>query len=66
MEETKKTAAPKKSLWKNLVGEFRKIVWPNKATVIGRTLAVLAIAILMGVVIALLDMVIQFGFSFIF
>ena len=65
MEETKKNAAPKKSLWKTLKGEFQKIIWPDRDTVIKQTLAVLGVAIALGVVIALLDMVIQFGFSFI-
>ena len=65
MDETKKKTAPKKSIWKNLKGEFQKIVWPDKDTLIRRTVAALAIAVALGVVIALLDMVIQFGLSFI-
>ena len=65
MEETKKSAAPKKNIWKTLMGEFKKIIWPDKDTLVKQTLAVLGVSVALGVVIALLDMVIQFGFSFI-
>ncbi len=67
MEEAKKAAAakPKTSHWKNLKAEFKKIIWPDRETLAKKTGAVLIISIVMGVVIALLDMLIQFGFSFI-
>lgn len=67
MEQTKTNTAdkPKKNLWKNLKGEFSRIIWPDKETLGKKTAAVLVISVIMGVVIALLDMLIQFGFSFI-
>ncbi|MBQ5950581.1 MAG: preprotein translocase subunit SecE [Lachnospiraceae bacterium] len=66
MEEAKKAAEKNKvNHWKNLKAEFRKIIWPDRETLVKKTGAVLVISVVMGVVIALLDMLIQFGFSFI-
>ena len=64
-EKTKKEHAPKKSILKNLKAEFKKIVWPNKDSLIRQTIAVFAVAISLGIVIALLDMVVKFGLGFI-
>ena len=65
MEENKKSAAGKRSIWKNLKGEFQKIIWPDRDSLIRQTVAVLGISVALGVVIALLDMVSQFGLKFI-
>ncbi|MDO5350970.1 MAG: preprotein translocase subunit SecE [Lachnospiraceae bacterium] len=57
--------APKKSFWKGLKAEFRKIIWPNKDTVTKQTAVVLAVSLALGVLIGVLDMIFKFGISLI-
>lgn len=51
----------KKSYFKGLKGEFKKIIWPDKEAVGRRTLAVVLITIFLGALIKLLDYMIQYG-----
>lgn len=44
--------------------EFKKIIWPDKSSVAKRTVAVTIIALLLGLVIALLDTGFQYGINF--
>ena len=55
----------KKSYFKGLKGEFKKIIWPNKEAVGKRTVAVILITIFLGALIKLLDFFIQYGVDFI-
>lgn len=57
--------APKKSFFKGLKAEFKKIVWPDQETVGKQTVAVLASAAVLGTIIAVLDFIIKWGLSFI-
>ncbi|MDO4327730.1 MAG: preprotein translocase subunit SecE [Lachnospiraceae bacterium] len=57
--------APKKSFWKGLKAEFRKIIWPDKDTVTKQTAVVLAVSLALGVLIGVLDMIFKFGISLI-
>ena len=45
--------------------EFNKIIWPDKETVGKQTVAVIACSVALGLLIALLDLIIKFGLSFI-
>lgn len=63
MEEKKQVK--KKSVFDNLKAEFKKIIWPNKKTISRQTVAVTVSAVFLGLLIALLDLVIKFGMSFI-
>ena len=76
MEETttKKEKSQKKSAKKNgglkqiitnLKVEFGKIIWPDKDSLTKSTIAVLASSIVLGVIIAVVDMVIKFGLGFV-
>lgn len=58
-------AKKKTSVFATLKGEFRKIIWPDKASLAKQTAAVLAVSVALGLIIALLDLVIKFGLSFI-
>ena len=61
-------AAPKKkkkSFFKGLKAEFKKIIWPDKETVGKQTAAVLVCSVALGLIIALLDLIIKYGLSFI-
>ncbi len=47
-----------------LKAEFQKIIWPEKQSVIRQTIAVLAVSVVTGLIIALLDWGIQQGVDF--
>lgn len=56
--------APKQSWFNGLSAEFKKIIWPDKKSLARQTTAVIAVSVVMGLVIALLDFVIQYGVDF--
>ena len=51
----------KPSFFKGLKKEFKKITWPGKESVAKQTTAVVIISVILGLVIALLDFIIQNG-----
>ncbi|MCI8465461.1 MAG: preprotein translocase subunit SecE [Lachnospiraceae bacterium] len=62
MEES---AKKKKSLFKSLKAEFKKIIWPDRKSFTRQTIAVLLTSVFLGALIALLDLVIKFGINFV-
>lgn len=56
-----KSNKPKKSFFKGVKTEFKKIVWPDKATLARETTAVVIISVILGAVIALIDYAIKLG-----
>lgn len=56
--------APKQSWFSGLSAEFKKIIWPDKQSLARQTTAVVAVSVVMGLVIALLDFLIQYGVDF--
>ena len=61
MGETGNTEkAQKKSCWKGLEAEYKKIIWPDKETLQKQTAAVVAGAVALGLIIAALDTAIVF------
>lgn len=61
MGEKVNAKAPKKSWFKGLKAEFKKIVWPDKKTIAKETTAVVIVTVILGLVIALLDFIITHG-----
>ena len=62
MGETKKAQKPD---WvKGIKAEFKKIVWPDQKSVGRQTVAVIAVSVVLGLIIALMDWVIQYGVNF--
>jgi preprotein translocase subunit SecE len=53
--------APKTSWFEGLKTEFSKIIWPERESVVRQTIAVVAVSVVTGLIIALLDWVIQYG-----
>ncbi len=53
----------KKSFFKGLKSEFKKIVWPDKKTLTKETTAVVVISVILGIIISIIDLVIKFGFD---
>ena len=64
-ETTGTEKAPKKSFFKGLKAEFKKIVWPDQEKVSKQTVAVLAVSVALGAMIGVLDFIIKWGLSFI-
>lgn len=56
--------ATKKSWFKGLKSEFRKIVWPDRESLTKQTLAVIAVSVALGIIIAIIDFIIQYGVQF--
>jgi preprotein translocase subunit SecE len=56
--------APKKSWYKGLKVEFNKIIWPDKKSLGKQSTAVVAISIVLGLIISLLDTIIKYGIDF--
>jgi len=54
----------KTSRWTKVKAEFKKIIWPDKSDVAKRTAAVLILSVIIGVIIAVLDTVFQYGINF--
>ena len=55
----------KVSYWKGLKAEFKKIVWPDRETVTKQTIVVLAVSLILGVLIGVMDMIFKFGINLI-
>lgn len=51
----KKAESSKKNWTKGLQAEFKKIVWPDKQTLVKQTVAVVSITAVLGVFIAVID-----------
>ena len=56
-----KKEAQKKSWFKGLNREFKKIVWPDKMTVAKETVAVVSVSVVLGAIIAVIDFLVQNG-----
>ena len=56
-----KTKTQKKSWFKGLQAEFKKVIWPDKKTLARQTTAVVAVSLILGALIAIIDAILQFG-----
>ena len=61
-DSTEKKAKP--SFFKNVKAEFKKISWPDKKTTLKQSVVVVVISVIVGLVIAALDIIIQYGVNF--
>ena len=65
MGSSEKQIETQKSDWfSGLKAEFRKIIWPTKEALAKETTAVVIVSVVLGLVIALLDFIIQYGIDF--
>ena len=55
--------APKTDFIKGLKAEFSKIIWPDKETLTKQSVVVIAATLVLGIAIALLDLIIKFGLN---
>ena len=62
---SEKNIETQKSSWvTGLKAEFRKIIWPTKENVAKETTAVVITSIILGLIIAILYFIIQYGVNF--
>jgi preprotein translocase subunit SecE len=47
--------------WEGVKGEFRKIIWPSQDDLVKQTTVVTVVSIILGIIIAILDFLIQHG-----
>ena len=64
MGETVKEKKQKKSWFKGLKAEFNKIVWPDKNTLAKQTTAVVAVSVVLGALISVVDALLRYGIDF--
>ena len=64
MGETVKTKKQKKSWFKGLKAEFKKIVWPDQKSLTKETAAVVIVSVVVGVIISVVDLIASFGIEF--
>lgn len=58
------TKTQKKSWLKGLKAEFNKIVWPDKNTLAKQTTAVVAVSVVLGALISVVDALLRYGIDF--
>ena len=51
----------KKSWFKGLKAEFKKIIWPDRMTLAKQTAAVVTVSVALGAIIAMIDFLVQNG-----
>ena len=50
--------------FKGVKAEFKKISWPDRQTTLKQSIVVVAISVVVGLIIAALDVIIQYGVNF--
>lgn len=50
--------------WEGVKAEFGKISWPDKDMLLKQSVAVVGVSVVLGCIIAVLDMVLQYGVDF--
>ena len=63
-ETENKSSAQKESWLDGVKAEFAKIIWPTKQSLARQTTAVVIVSVIVGLIIAVLDTVIQYGVNF--
>ncbi|MBQ1393529.1 MAG: preprotein translocase subunit SecE [Lachnospiraceae bacterium] len=61
--ENKTEKTQKKSFFKGVKSEFKKIIWPTKENLTKETIQVVVVSVILGVLIAIIDVGVKFGFD---
>lgn len=56
--------APRVKFFDGVKAELKKVIWPDKDTLLKQSVAVVIVSIGMGLIIALIDMIMQYGVNF--
>lgn len=65
MSDSAKTEKKKVKFFDGVKAEFQKITWPDKDSLLKQSIAVVAISLVVGAIIAVLDFGLQYGVDFI-
>ena len=63
-DSAKKEKTSKPSFFKGVKAEFKKIIWPDKESLLKQSIAVVCISVVVGVIIAIVDFVMKYGVDF--
>ena len=63
MKDSSKTGN-NQSFFDGVKTEFKKITWPDKQSLTRQTIAVVAVSLVLGVIITILDFIVQYGVNF--
>lgn len=61
--KSEEKSALKRSWFRELKAEFRKIIWPEKSSLVKKSIAVIIIALIVGCIVALVDMGLMEGLN---
>ena len=61
-DSAEKQAKP--GFFKGVKSEFKKITWPDRQSTLKQSVAVVVISVVLGILIAVLDFVFQYGVNF--
>ena len=61
MGESTAEKTQKKSWFKGLKAEFKKVIWTDKKTLAKQTAAVVFVSVFLGVLIAVIDILVKYG-----
>ena len=53
----------KKSFFKGVKSEFKKIIWPTKDALVKESVSVIVISVILGIIIAIVDVGVKYGFD---
>ena len=59
-----KAKTQKKSWFKGLQAEFKKVIWPDRKTLTRQTTAVVVVSVVLGLLIAVIDALLNYGVEF--
>ena len=60
-EKSKTDKAHKKSWFKGLKAEFKKIIWPDKKTLAKETTSVVVVSVFLAALISVVDIIVKYG-----
>ena len=52
------------SFFEGVKAEFKKVIWPDKMEIVKQTITVSDVSIVLGLLIALIDTIVQYGVNF--
>ena len=61
-DSAEKQARP--SFFQGVKAEFKKVVWPDRKSTLKQSVAVVAISVVVGVIIAIIDYIAKYGVNF--
>lgn len=60
----KQEVSKTRTWWDGVKAEWRKIIWPTREDLVKKTATVTVVSVILGVIIAILDFLIQNGIDF--